>query len=80
MDSFLNVPKICGGVLMLIGIAISIFLVSYLFIISEKVPRAVVAVFGATLLIMTGVLTQEKAIHHIDWNTLGLFNWDDDHR
>jgi Na+/H+ antiporter NhaD/arsenite permease-like protein len=57
---------------MLIGIAVSIFLVSYFFIISEKVPRAVIAVFGATLLIMTGVLTQEKAIHHIDWNTLGL--------
>ena len=57
---------------MLIGIAVSIFLFSYLFIISEKVPRAVIAVFGATLLIMTGVLTQEKAIHHIDWNTLGL--------
>ena len=57
---------------MLIGIAVSIFLVSYFFIISEKVPRTVIAVFGATLLIMTGVLTQEKAIHHIDWNTLGL--------
>ena len=57
---------------MLIGIAVSIFLASYFFIISEKIPRAVIAVFGATLLIMTGVLTQEKAIHHIDWNTLGL--------
>jgi len=57
---------------MLIGIAIMIFLVSYLFIISEKVPRAVIAVFGATILVITGVLTQEKAIHHIDWNTLGL--------
>ena len=45
---------------MLIGIAVSIFLVSYFFIISEKVPRAVIAVFGATLLIMTGVLTSRK--------------------
>ena len=34
---------------MLIGIAVSIFLVSYLFLISEKIPRAVIAVFGATL-------------------------------
>ncbi|HEY8911231.1 MAG TPA: ArsB/NhaD family transporter [Desulfosporosinus sp.] len=57
---------------MLIGIAISLFIFSYFFIITEKIPRAVTAVFGATLLILTGVLTQEKAIHYIDWNTLGL--------
>ena len=53
-------------------LAISIFLFSYFFIITEKIPRAVVAVFGATLLIVFGVLNQETAIHHIDWNTLGL--------
>ena len=57
---------------MQIGIAIGIFILSYFFIISEKVPRAVTAVFGASLLIILGVLTQEKAIQHIDWNTLGL--------
>ncbi|MDP4127893.1 MAG: ArsB/NhaD family transporter [Bacillota bacterium] len=57
---------------MFASIAISIFLLSYFFIITEKLPRAVVAVFGASLLIILGVLTQEKAIHHIDWNTLGL--------
>ncbi|WP_040411237.1 ArsB/NhaD family transporter [Desulfosporosinus sp. OT] len=57
---------------MLIGIAITLFLFSYFFIITEKIPRAVIAVFGASLLIIFGVLTQEKAIHHIDWNTLGL--------
>ena len=64
--------NIFGGVLMLIGIAISLFIFSYFFIITEKIPRAVIAVFGASLLIIFGVLTQEKAIHHIDWNTLGL--------
>ena len=57
---------------MLIGIAISLFLISYFFIITEKIPRAVIAVFGASLLIILGVLTQDQAIHHIDWNTLGL--------
>lgn len=57
---------------MLVAIAISIFLISYFFVITEKLPRAVVAVFGASLLIILGVVTQEKAIHHIDWNTLGL--------
>lgn len=53
-------------------LAISIFLLSYFFIITEKIPRSLVAVFGATLLIILGVLDQETAIHHIDWNTLGL--------
>jgi len=57
---------------MLIGLAIGIFLFSYFFIITEKIPRSIVAVFGATLLIVFGVLNQETAIHHIDWNTLGL--------
>lgn len=57
---------------MLIGIAISLFIFSYFFIITEKIPRAVSAVFGASLLIISGVLTQAKAIHYIDWNTLGL--------
>ena len=47
-------------------LAISIFLFSYFFIITEKVPRSIVAVFGATLLIVFGVLNQETTIHHID--------------
>lgn len=57
---------------MLIWIAISIFLLSYFFIITEKFPRAVIAVFGASLMIILGILTQDKAVEHIDWNTLGL--------
>ena len=57
---------------MSIVLAIGIFLFSYFFIITEKIPRSIVAVFGATLLIVFGVLDQETAIHHIDWNTLGL--------
>ena len=57
---------------MSIVLAIGIFLFSYFFIITEKIPRSIVAVFGATLLIVLGVLDQETAIHHIDWNTLGL--------
>jgi Na+/H+ antiporter NhaD/arsenite permease-like protein len=39
---------------------------------SEKVHRAIAAMLGGMLLVLAGVLSQEVAIEHIDWNTLGL--------
>lgn len=53
-------------------IAISVFLVAYALIISEKIHRTVVALAGAVLVVMLGVISQEQAIHHVDFNTLGL--------
>lgn len=54
------------------AVAVGVFLVVYGLIISEKIHRTVVALAGAVLVIMLGVLSQEQAIHHIDFNTLGL--------
>ncbi len=54
------------------SIAVAVFLVAYGLIISEKIHRTVVALAGAVLVVMLGVLSQEQAIHHIDFNTLGL--------
>ena len=45
---------------------------SYALIISEKIHRTIVGLCGAMLMILLGILTQEQAIHHIDFNTLGL--------
>ena len=53
-------------------VAIIIFVTAYALIISEKVHRTIVGIFGAMLMILIGVLDQETAIHHIDFNTLGL--------
>ena len=53
-------------------IAVTIFIIAYALIISEKVHRTIVGIFGAMLMIMFGILSQETAIHHIDFNTLGL--------
>jgi len=39
---------------------------------SEKVNRAIVALVGAGVMIIIGVLDQEEAIKGVDWNTLGL--------
>jgi Na+/H+ antiporter NhaD/arsenite permease-like protein len=41
-------------------------------IVSERVHRTIVALFGAVLVILCGILTQEQAITHIDFNTIGL--------
>lgn len=49
-----------------------IFLVTYALIISERVHRTVCALFGAMLMVLSGVISQEEAIRHIDFNTLAL--------
>jgi len=53
-------------------IAVAIFLVTYTIIISEKINRTTIAVFGATILLLFKVMTQEQAIANIDFNTIGL--------
>ncbi len=49
-----------------------ILAITYATIMSEKVNRAVVALVGAGVMILVGVLDQEEAIHGIDFNTIGL--------
>lgn len=53
-------------------VAIAIFVVTYAIIISEKIHRTVIALAGAALMILLGVLNQERAIEGVDFNTLGL--------
>ncbi len=52
--------------------AIFVFLVTYALIVTEKVQRTVIAMFGAMMMVLLGVITQEEAINHIDFNTLAL--------
>ena len=49
-----------------------ILAITYATIMSEKVNRAIVALVGAGVMILVGVLDQEEAIHGIDFNTIGL--------
>jgi Na+/H+ antiporter NhaD/arsenite permease-like protein len=53
-----------------------IFLLAYAVIISEKIHKAIVAIFGAAVMIVLGILTQEEAFHSIDlgvdWNVIFL--------
>ena len=50
----------------------ALLIVTYAVIMSERVNRAIIALLGAGLMILTGVLTQEAAIRGVDFNTLGL--------
>ncbi|MGV3487715.1 MAG: ArsB/NhaD family transporter [Tuberibacillus sp.] len=52
--------------------ALSLFLIVYAIIVSEKIHRTIVALGGGLLMIGFGFLNQETAIHHIDFNTIGL--------
>jgi len=55
-----------------IWIAISVFVLSYGIIISERIHRTVIAIVGAVAMILLGVITQEQATEGVDFNTLGL--------
>ncbi|MDF2521019.1 MAG: ArsB/NhaD family transporter [Clostridia bacterium] len=53
-------------------IALVIFVLTYAAIISEKINRTVVALFGAVLMIILQVLPQKEAFGIVDFNTIGL--------
>lgn len=49
-----------------------IFIVAYALIIWDKIDRTIVALAGATLMILLNIINQENAFHHIDLNTIIL--------
>ena len=49
-----------------------ILCVTYAVIIWDKLNRAIVALLGASLMIVIGALDQTEALKGIDWNTIGL--------
>lgn len=53
-------------------IAVAVFLVVILLIISERVHRTAAAMGGAVVLILTGVMSADKALSYIDFNTIGV--------
>ena len=53
-------------------VATVLFVMTYLVIMSDRLNRAIVALLGAGLLILTGVLEQKEAVAAVDFNTLGL--------
>jgi Na+/H+ antiporter NhaD/arsenite permease-like protein len=49
-----------------------ILLVTYAVIIWDQLNRAIVALIGASVMVLIGALDQAEALRGIDWNTIGL--------
>lgn len=53
-------------------IALIIFLITYVMIISEQIHRTTIAMLGGLLMVIFGIVDQNTAVHFIDFNTIGL--------
>lgn len=53
-------------------VAVAVFLIVILLIITERVHRTAAAMAGAMVLILTGVMSADKARSYIDFNTIGV--------
>jgi len=53
-------------------LAILVFLITYVYIIVEKYHRAITVWVAATVVVVLGLINQEQAIEHIDFNTILL--------
>ncbi|MCB1735223.1 MAG: ArsB/NhaD family transporter [Gammaproteobacteria bacterium] len=49
-----------------------LFVITYALIMSERVNRAIVAMFMAGLMVLGGLMSQQQAVQGVDFNTIGL--------
>lgn len=54
-------------------LGVTIFLVTFYFIISEKYPKSLVAIAGGCLMVVSGILDEEQALHTIGYNLEIIF-------
>lgn len=52
--------------------ALSIFIIAYILIITERIHRTKIAIMGGVLLVALRVMPQSEAFDFIDFNTIGL--------
>jgi Na+/H+ antiporter NhaD/arsenite permease-like protein len=65
------VPNVIFG-LNPMWVAVTVLVITYAVIISEKLNRSIIALLGAGGMILVGVLNQEEAIKGVDFNTIAL--------
>src|SRR5438067_12026825 len=53
-------------------VSTAILCITYAVIIWDKLNRAIVALLGASVMVVIGALDQNEALKGIDWNTIGL--------
>ena len=53
-------------------VSVALLAVTYAFVVAGRPDRTVVALIGASLVILVGALDQGEAVRGIDWDTIGL--------
>ena len=53
-------------------VSVTVLAVTYAAIIAGRLSRAVVALIGASIVVILGALDQDEAVKGIDWDTIGL--------
>jgi Na+/H+ antiporter NhaD/arsenite permease-like protein len=54
------------------AISLSVFVISYIVIATERFPRQAVALLGAVALVLLNVFPLQEALGLVDWETIGL--------
>ena len=52
--------------------ATAIFIITYAVIASERIHKTIGALAGAAVMLIFGLITQEQAFEHVDWNVIFL--------
>src|SRR5438067_9937435 len=55
-----------------IWVATILFILSYLLVIADRINRSIIALLGAGVMVVSGVLSQDEAIRGIDFSTIAL--------
>src|SRR5947208_505650 len=53
-------------------VATAVFALTYLMVIADRINRSIIALLGAGVMVVSGVLSQDEAIRGIDFNTIAL--------
>jgi len=55
-----------------LAIALSVFIITYALLASERVSRTIVVALASLVLLMTGILNLGEAFNFVNWETIGL--------
>src|SRR5260370_10423397 len=53
-------------------VAIAVFSLTFLLVMTDRINRSSIALLGAGIMVVSGVLSQDEAIRGIDFNTIAL--------
>jgi Na+/H+ antiporter NhaD/arsenite permease-like protein len=55
-----------------LAIALSVFIITYALLASQRINRTIVVALASLLLLATGILSLGEAINYVNWETVGL--------